>query len=391
MYKINAFLLVTAILCLSIGCGSNSAGSPASEVSRQTMTTAPAAPPALPPTPVEVFEVKPSAVSNELMIPAVTSNEETAIVVAGRDGTIIDVRAQEGVRVEKGALLVRFDDDAQQQQLRQAELDVNRLQIEEQQYDALIKVNRNELEREKTLAKDGITSQRDIERAEYRLLAAVNEYEKTRIATQTAQARLKAARIEMEKNRVNAPVAGIITRRFVTLGTGVAKNDRLFEIARSAALQVRFQLPQTERQLSGGSLVAISPVNGNTVIAQARIRRAESAAGAAGGTLEYLADVIGGGRLTPGAAVNVRVPRLAVASIIWVPRVAFHTESDLRGGALAPLMVVEEGRCAERLVGVSAINGDHVEIISGLISGDRVILAPPTTMKAGDPVEVRGG
>lgn len=321
------------------------------------------------------------------MIPAVTSVEDTVSVLAGRDGTIIDFKAQEGARVAKGAPLVRFDDDAQKEQIRQAELDVSRLKIEEAQYDALIKVNRSEFERETQLIKSGATSQRDVERAEYRLLASTNEYEKTRIATQTAQARLKAARIEMEKTIVSAPVDGIITRRFVTLGTGVAKNERLFEIAGSGKLQIRFQLPQTEGQLSSGSIVAISPVNGNQTIARARIRRAESSA--TGGTLEYLADVIGG-RLTPGAAVNVRVPRPAVASTMWVPRVAFRTESDLRNGAIVPVMVVEDGRCAERLVGVSALNGDHVEIVSGLMIGERVILAPPPTMRAGDAVEVRG-
>lgn len=389
MNKTQAFIFFIGLICLSVACNSKSAGSSASEISGATTATAPPATNATrltPATPVEIFEVKSSAVSNELIIPAVTSVEETVTVLAGRDGTIIDFKAQEGVRVAKGMPLVRFDDAAQLEQIRQAELDVSRLKIEEAQFDALIKVNRSEFDRETQLAKSGATSQRDVERAEYRLLASTNEYEKTRIATQTAQARLKSARIEMEKNTVNAPVDGIITRRFVTLGTGVARNERLFEIASSARLQIRFQLPQTERQLSTNSIIAISSVDGNQASAQARIRRAEPATL---GTLEYLADVIGG-RLAPGTAVNVRVPRPAVASTMWVPRVAFRTESDLRAGAIVPVMVVEDGRCAERLVGVSALNGDHVEIVSGLMVGEKVILAPPPTMRAGDAVEVRG-
>jgi multidrug resistance efflux pump len=96
-------------------------------------------------------------------------------------------------------VLAQFNDDDQRSQLHQAELEVSRLQVEEQQYEALVKLSRSELERELSLAKDGVSSQSDVERARYKLDQATHEYEKTRLATESARTRIQAVKIEAEK------------------------------------------------------------------------------------------------------------------------------------------------------------------------------------------------
>jgi membrane fusion protein (multidrug efflux system) len=284
-----------------------------------------------------------------------------------------------------------MSDEEQRSQLRQAELEVNRLTVEEKQYEALVKLNRSELEREKLLAKEGVASVRDVERSQYKLDQSVYEYEKTRLATQTARSRFEAVKIEIEKSVVRAPISGVIMRSYINLGTGIAKNDKLFEISQLMPLEVRFQLPQTESvQLRPGQTVMLSPAGSEQLIARARIRRLDPSADATSNTIGYVAQVTGGAGLMPGLAVNVRIPRAAVGTAVYVPRTAFSAGANLHEGAINTLLVVEGDVCADRVVVVNGVDGERVEVISGLNISDQIIVAPPAHLKAGDKVEIGG-
>jgi RND family efflux transporter MFP subunit len=377
-YLRSLLLMLACAACgLNAGCGSD----PDARAQRNNSTTAHA------PTPVAVntIEVFPTAVAGDLLVPASLSIENTAVVLAERDGTITQLEVNEGARVAPGQTLARLNDEEQRAQVQQLEIEVNRLSIEEQQYKSLIDVNRNELERELVLAKDGLTSKAEVERAQYRLDVSKSEYEKTRLATQSAEARVEAAKLELAKSIVKAPRAGIITRRHVSLGTGIVKGDKLFEIAELSPLTVKFQVPQAEAaRLSAGQVVALSLADERPV-ARARIRRTDPVADATSSTIGYLADVIASANgLVPGLTVNVHVPRASAAASIWIPRAAFPAGSEPRTGATATLFVIEGDRCAARQVLINAASGDQVEVSSGLVAGERVILAPPAGLKLGD-------
>ena len=380
-------LLALCALAAAAGCGGGSQTVSGNAQHAANLSAAATAPPVA----VNVAAPQPSASAGDLLIPASVSVENTAVVLAQRDGTVIQLRGQEGERVARGAVLAQLGDEEQRSQLRQAELEVKRLTVEEQQYDALVKLNRNELERERLLAREGVSSKRDVENAEYKLAQSVHEYEKTRLATQAARARYEAVKIEIEKSVVRAPVGGVIMRRHVNLGTGVAKNEKLFEISPPAPLEVRFQLPQDEGvRLGPGQVVLLSPAGGDQIIARARIRRLDPRADPTSNTIGYVAQVAGGAGLMPGLAVTVRIPRAAIGSALYVPRTAFPAGSNLHQGAVETLLVVQGDVCADRSVVVNEVDADRVEVISGLNLGDLVIVAPPAHLKAGDKIEIGG-
>jgi membrane fusion protein (multidrug efflux system) len=386
MNKINrALAIVILFVCVVSGCTADSKVRPLA--SNATTTSNPHAP-ANSPVPVQVFEVQPFVAKDALSIPATITVEGTATVLSQRDGTITQVHAQEGGRVAKGQIIATLSSDDQLTQLRQAELEVSRLKIEEQQYESLVKVNRSELEREQLLFKDGLSSQSALERAKFKLDGATSEFEKTRIATRMAQARVEAVKFEIRKGTILAPIAGIAARRHVNLGTSVAKNDRLFEISPLTPLQVKFQLPQTERgRLAPGSIITLTLPDSDRALARARIRRLDPVADTASNTFGYLADVIDRLNLIPGTAVNVRLPNGVSNPSYWIPRAAFPVGADPQHGATATLLIVEDNRCAERTVLLNTVEGDQVEIVSGLSTGDRVIIAPPAHLKTGDLIE----
>lgn len=379
----NTLHVLVFIVSLLSAC---SAGSKPRQISAVPTSAAPVV--------VNVFDAQPSANSSsgDLLIPAAISVEQIAVVLAEREGRIINLPGQEAARVTKGEILAQFNDDDQRFQLRQAEIEVNRLGVEEQQYDALVKLNRSELDRELLLAKQGVSSSADVERAKYKHEQSVHEYDKTRLATEGARARVEAAKLELQKSTVRAPITGIITRRYIALGTNVARNDKLFEVSKLAPLQVKFQLPQTEKIMpTRGQIVSLSAVNNSQPIATARIRRIDPIADATINTFGYLADVISGSGLMPGVAVNVHLPRPPNVGSFWIPRAAFQPTADLQNGSSMTLFVVEGDKASSRVVLVSGFEGDQVEVVSGLVKDDRVVLAPPAGLKDGDVVQLNRG
>lgn len=342
------------------------------------------------PTSVEVYEVKEYSAPVEELIPATITVEGTAQVLAQRDGIVTLLAIEEGAPVTKGQVVAQLNDDDLRAALRQAELEVERLQVEERQYEAMIRVNRSELDQEAALFKDGLTSKRQLDRAQFKLDVATQELQKTRLATRVAQAKVDAARVEVEKAVIRAPISGVIGRRYAHLGANVVKNDKLFEISQSGPFEVKFQLPQSDKgRLGPGTTVSISLVDSDQIVARARIRRVDPVADAASNTVGFLADVIGRTSLIPGLAVNVHVPRGGAASTVWVPRAAFPTEAEVRSGSASTLFLVQNGQCVARAVRVKSVEGSQVETSSGLNAGDRVILAPPAGLKAGNLVEAR--
>ncbi|MFN7926960.1 MAG: efflux RND transporter periplasmic adaptor subunit [Blastocatellia bacterium] len=354
-------------------------------VSVNSATTAQASTPtAARPLAVEVYEVVAPAESPAQPIPAVISVEGAAAVLARRDGAIVRLDAQEGARVKQGQLLAQLEDDDSKAALRQAELEVTRLQYEEKQYEATIKVNRSELSRQQTLGREGITSQSEIERAQYKVEVSQQELEKTRLATRMAQARVEAAKLEVEKTILRAPINGIVTLRTAKLGSSVVRNDKLFEIAQLAPLEVRFQLAQSDAwQPQPGDVVPLALAGEARVAANARVQRRAPVADAASNARTYVALVTGNAALIPGTAVSVLRPPLPAAVGWWIPRAAFAANADLLRGGSALVFVVENGVCAPRTVVLNAVASDQVEIRSGLLTGEQVILMPPPDLKPG--------
>jgi RND family efflux transporter MFP subunit len=380
-------LAILLCSCLLAGC------TPGGKTRDLSKTATPSNPNGVPVV-VNVFDAQPSANSSagDLLIPAAISVEETAVVLAEREGRIINLRGQEAARVAKGEVLAQFNEDDQRSQLRQAEIEVRRLTVEEQQFDSLVKLNRSELDRELVLNKQGVSSATDVERAKYKHDQSVHEYNKTKLATEGARARVEAVKLELQKSTVRAPISGFITHRYVALGTNVARNEKLFEVSKLAPLRVKFQLPQTEKNRPAtGQIIGLSAMNDGQVIATARIRRIDPIADSTTNTFGYLADVVGGTGLMPGLAVNVHLPRGGAAESFWIPRAAFHPDADLHNGSSITLFVVEGDKASSRIVVVSGLEGDQVEVVSGLLKDDRVVLAPPAGLKDGDPVQLNRG
>ena len=387
MLRNNLYQLVALFLAIALqGCGTSSA-----RKIELTRTTGPNAKSEAHPLEVNVAEAVQTAPAGPLMLPASVTVEDVAEVLTPAAGQLLTLNFQEGQRVERGAILAQLSDEDTQNQLRQMELDVQRSQVEEKQFEASVNLSRTELEREKLLFKEDVSSRSQVEQAEFRLSQTQQEFQKIKLATQLARSRVATVRSEIERRKIRAPVDGVIIKRFVSLGSTVTAGQKLCEISGLAPFKIKFQVPQTASVHPVlGQLVGFSLVGSQTISGSARVSRVAPVADAANYTFGYVADVVSGGAgLQPGAVVNIQLLPAAGESYVAIPRNAFPPDVEPQPGQTATVIIVENNRCFDRLITVKSIEGDQVRIASGLLGGDKVIIAPPPNLKTGDAVTVR--
>ena len=180
-----------------------------------------------------------------------------------------------------------------------------------------------------------------------------------------------------------------MTRRYARLGNSVQRGDKLFEVARAGALQVRFDLTgvMVSSPDVGTRVDLLDSLNGR-VIGAALIHSVHPS-GLSPDTRSYLAAIVEGSGLGVGTALGVHLPGAAGAASIAIPQAAFPVGSRLAAGESATIFVVlTDGTCAPRVVRVETVVNGQVRVSSGIATGDRIVLAPPFELRPGELAEV---
>lgn len=280
---------------------------------------------------------------------------------ARTEGRVISVRADLGTRVRRGQVLLELESP-----------DVGQIRAQEQEAHALLKISRENYERERRLEAQGISSRRE-------LLEAEAEMRRAEAAQRSASVRLGvlgAGHGSGGHFDLLAPFAGVVVAREVSLGEMASPNDTLLTVADLS--RVWIELDVFERDLARvevgqhvsltttaypsrtfpGRIVyvgdVLDPVK-RTVRARVEIPNADGALKP--GMFATAAIQIGAGG-TPG----VVVPQEAVQEVEGKPVV--FVPGDAPG----------EFRAVPVKVG-DAVDGKHVVIRSGIAPGARLVVA----------------
>ena len=306
---------------------------------------------------VEVIQVKPSTVQEDLQAVGSLQSNESVILRPEVSGRISAIGFKDGQVVRKGQMLIALDNslNAAEVAQMQAENDL-----------ALANLKRSEdLASRKFIS----SSAQDT--------AASN--------AQVAEAKLKLAQARLSKMRIVAPFDGVVGIRGVSLGDYVKDGTDLVNVEDVRILKVDFRLP--ERNLTQikvgqnievvadalpserftGSIDAINPridANGRSL----EIR----------GRLENTA-----GKLRPGMFVRVRVIVGERTNALLVPE-----EAIVPQGAEFHVYKVVDGQARRVPVRIGVRRDALVEIVDGLAPGDQVVTAGMRLSRDGQPVRV---
>lgn len=318
---------------------------------------------------VEVVQVRQERWSRTLSANGSIAAWQEAVIGAEAQGLrLVDVRAQVGDRVAKGAVLARLQDDT-----LQAEAAVSRAALAEAQA-ALAEAQAN-AERARQLQPSGALSAQQIQQ-----YTTAETTAQARVAS--AKARADADAVRLSQTRILAPDAGVVSSRSATLGAVVSPGTELFRLIRQARLEWRAEVPAealaglqpgtvAEVTLPGGPVLSgrvrmISPtVESNTRNALVYVDLPSHAQARAGSFAR--------GQFRFGDAPALTLPQSAVV---------------LRDGFHQLLQVLPDQRLRQWKVEVGRRQGDRIEILTALPQGAQFVAQGGGFLADGDLVRV---
>ncbi|MEN8375741.1 MAG: efflux RND transporter periplasmic adaptor subunit [Gemmatimonadota bacterium] len=203
-------------------------------------------------------------------------SERDAEIRARRDGHVRNVGAEIGDRVGTGQRLALLESDEEEAAVASAKAAVEYARLQE--------------ERTRALAEDDLTTRAELEAATYGLRAA--------------EAALQDAIAKLQRTRVRAPFGGVVTRRFVRLGSYVEEGDPLFRVTVLRPLRALVRVPEAVAvSIEPGLALVLEAVDGTRV--GGSVARVAPAVDPASGTVDVLLDVPDPGTLRPGSSVRV--------------------------------------------------------------------------------------
>jgi len=296
-----------AIALAAAGCGSSSAVSPSSTPPDGLHSATASA--------SSVVATQPaSSAAGDAGVLSVLSVEHQVDVATDRDGVVVSIEHDQGSMVSKGEILGQLDDRTLQIQMVKARDDLQVAQNNVKYKEAELRAKSAALQRQQQLLALGLSSQADLETADFEAKAAEYDLQGYQAMAESGQAEIHRLEIEIDKTRLRAPFSGAIVTRYVREGQEVTKGDKCFRVSQLAPLQVQFQVPESAAQRpKQGSFVSLVLVSDPTRSLRARIVKISPVIDPASDSYNVTAELGDRGisDLRPGMAVRVAVPSAA--------------------------------------------------------------------------------
>ncbi|MCE9627045.1 MAG: efflux RND transporter periplasmic adaptor subunit [Candidatus Eisenbacteria bacterium] len=327
-----ASLFVTVLFVLA-GCGGKGAG-PGGKGGF-----------AMPPAPVEVAEVRATAVRDLFRALGSLDALQEADIVAEVSGRVLALPFPEGRSVDSGAVLARLDD--------------RELRAQRDRASAALALARSEAKRVEDLYARDVVSPR--------------ERDESRASLAAAEAELALQQTRFDRTTVRAPFTGVTGRRLVSAGAVVRVNDPVVHLARLDRLRVQFAVPERYAGvLRAGAKATVQVTAWPGQDFPAWVTVVEPSIDPKTRTFTAVAEVRNlRERLRPGMSASVSVSLAERVRALTVPDEAVLAEGD----QAFVYKVGADSTVARVPVTLGTRDAARVEIVNGLAEGDHVVSA----------------
>lgn len=315
--------------------------------------------------PLSAVTAQPSAAAASGFDGVVEAVRQT-VIAAQVSGAVVQLNTRVGDSVKAGQVLLQIDARAADQNAAASDAQVQAAR-------ASLEVATKEYERQKQLFQKNYISQAALERAE-------SEFKATRaqVAAQGAQAGV--ARTQSGFHVIRAPYAGVIAEVPVSLGDMAMPGRALITVYDPSALRITAAVPQTvAAQMATGQLPR-AELPGLTAqrrwVTPVRMQLLPTI-DATTHTVQLRLDLPPGlDGVAPGMFARLWLP-VAGGGASAMPSLSVPLSAIVRRAELTGLYVLNsEGRPMLRQVRLGRVDGDKVEILSGLMPGEKVATDP---------------
>jgi RND family efflux transporter MFP subunit len=322
-------------------------------------------------------------------------------------GKVIEVNVEEGMAVREGQVLARLDDATSRATLALAEAQAEAARRAARENEVRLAEAKLTLGRVMQLVKDQLATEAEVDRAR----AEVDSYD-ARIAMAREQVRVAEQQIQLERTNldntvIRAPFSGVAISKDaqpgemvspVSAGGGFTRTG-ISTIVDMRSLEIEVDVNESyigrvkANQKVAATLNAYPdweiPAHVITTVPAADRQKATVLVRIGfeqldprilpdmGVKVTFLRD--SGADATSGEAAPAAQP------VTLAPKAAIRTEGDQSFA----FVVDANGIVDRRAVKTAGIDGDRLEVIAGLRSGERIVVSPPAGLVAGTRVVVR--
>ena len=314
------------------------------------------------PRPVKTFVVGGEGERVKRRFPGRVDAKKRADLAFRVSGTLMELPVKEGDSVAEGQVLARLDPETFETVIKNREAIYNRV--------------RADYNRAKELIEDGYISRSDYDRLE-------SEYRQ-------ASAALQEARLELSYTELSAPFAGVIARRLTQNFEAVQVQQPILQLRDLDMLEIRFGVPEIIvrdlAEVQGADVSVSAEFEASEQSFPLTFREFASTADPATQTFEAIYTMPRPENLEvlPGMTVTVVADLTLILtqdSIYSVPVTAVIGDAAL--GAQVWVVDEESMTVSPRAVSIGRLTGSQIEILDGLVPGERVVQAGTGYLTAG--------
>jgi RND family efflux transporter MFP subunit len=362
---------------------------------------------------VETRVVKTAQVSEIPMERAVTVSgtlaaQDQATISAKVPGRVQTLAVDLGSIVHKGQVIAQLEPQDYKLRLQQAEAALAQARARvglspdgaDEQVDAektatvrqaraLLDDAKLKLERAKSLLAKGVIAQAQLDAAEADYKVALSRYQDGVEEIRNRQAlvvqrrsELEIARQQLTDSTIVAPFDGVVQEKRTSVGEYLAAGTAIVNLVRMDPLRLRAEVPEREsHNVRQGQQVRVT-VEGDTNVYTGVIARLSPSITQQNRMLIVEAEVRNNGRLRPGSFARADIVADAKSLSPAVPAIAVVSFAGID-----KVITIQDGKALEKPVTIGRHAGEWVEVLSGVKTGDTVIVNPGN-LQSGQPVTV---
>lgn len=349
-------LVLLAVLSL-VGCSSE-----------QTRT----APPAETVRNVHVLAVQQASVPDLLEAVGTVHAAQTSDLASQMMGNIVEIRAHEGDRVQRGQVLAVIDDSqpraavdragaadaAAQQQLVAAESD--------------LVLAESTLKRYQTLFEKKSVSPQEFDEAKARQQGALARRDMAQANNAQARAALAQARTALDYTRIRAPFDGVVTEKKADSGMLASPGMAIFTVEDVRRYRLEATVNESDlHYVRTGQQVAVAIDALDNAGLKGKVLQIVPAADPASRTFLVKIELPTDTRLRSGLFGRAAFSR-GQRQALLIPRAAVVERGQMQG-----VFVLDQAKVAGlRYITLGKDSGSQIEVLSGLQEGERLIATP---------------
>jgi len=307
---------------------------------------------------VRVVQLRPEPLKDCLTLLGATEPETDVRVSSESAGTVVWIGVKEGDHVDEKSVIARIDTASSGARFDRAK--------------AARKLAEEKLRRRRELLRKGVLAQEEFDRIETELARS--------------EASLKEMRVGVRHGVVRAPISGIVNVKNIDKGERVTEGAYMFEIVDLSRVRITVKVSETNiPHIHKNSRVSVRI---DAIPGRVWDGKVEFVSCKADETVKtFKVKVIldnPDGVIRAGMLARVRFLRRSIRNALLVPLHSIITQGGER------LVYVEENGIARmRVVRVGAVEGDRVQVVNGLKSGDNLVISGHTMVEDGMEVTVQ--